>query len=65
VSGPARDQRGSLLELTWGGTQPFAMADGSTRTFLEDGDVVTLAATAPGALGGRIRLGEVTGRVRR
>ena len=65
VSGPGRDQRGSLLELSWGGKEPFALADGSTRTFLEDGDIVTLAATAPGALGGRIRLGEVTGRVRR
>jgi fumarylacetoacetase len=40
-----------------------ALADGSTRTFLEDGDVVTITATAPGADGGRICLGEVTGRV--
>ena len=33
------------------------------RTFLEDGDEVTLRATAPGTAGGRITLGEVTGRV--
>ena len=59
VSGDERDQRGSFLELSWGGKEPFA--DG--RTFLEDGDVVTLRATAPGALDGRIALGEVTGRV--
>ena len=59
ISGDERDQRGSFLELSWGGKEPFA--DG--RTFLEDGDVVTLRATAPGALGGRIALGEVTGRV--
>jgi fumarylacetoacetase len=59
VSGPEREQRGSFLELSWGGAQPFA--DG--RTFLEDGDTVTLRATAPGALGGRIALGEVTGTV--
>jgi len=60
VSGPQRDQRGSFLELSWGGTEPFG-PDG--RTFLEDGDVVTLRATAPGSLGGRIALGEVTGTV--
>ena len=48
MSGPERDQRGSLLELSWGGTEPLALADGSTRTFLEDGDVVTLTASAPG-----------------
>jgi len=63
VSGSERDQRGSLLELSWGGSEPLELADGSTRTFLEDGDEVTIAATAPGA-NGRICLGEVTGRVR-
>jgi len=64
ISGDERDQRGSFLELSWGGTEPFALA-GSTsgRTFLEDGDEVTLRATAPGTLGGRIALGEVTGRI--
>jgi fumarylacetoacetase len=64
VSGPERDQRGSLIELTWGGAEPLALADGSTRLFLEDGDVVTVSATAPGRGGGRVCLGEVTGRVR-
>ena len=59
ISGDERDQRGSFLELSWGGMEPF----GDDRTFLEDGDVVTLRATAPGALGGRIALGEVTGTV--
>jgi fumarylacetoacetase len=59
VSGDERDQRGSFLELSWGGTEPFA--DG--RTFLEDGDEVVLRATAPGVLGGRIALGEVSGRI--
>ena len=48
---------------TWGGTEPLTLADGSTRTFLADGDTATLTATAPGASGGRIALGEVTGRV--
>ena len=59
ISGDERDQRGSFLELSWGGQEPFA--DG--RTFLEDGDEVLLRATAPGALGGRIALGEVRGTV--
>ncbi|HEX7738287.1 MAG TPA: fumarylacetoacetase [Marmoricola sp.] len=66
ISGDGRDQRGSFLELSWGGTEPFECA-GSTRTFLEDGDVVTLRATAPGTGGGTgggtITLGEVTGRI--
>ncbi len=59
ISGDERDQRGSLLELSWGGREPF----GDGKTFLDDGDVVTLRATAAGALGGRIELGEVTGTV--
>jgi fumarylacetoacetase len=59
ISGPERDQRGSFLELSWGGKEPFA--DG--RTFLEDGDEVTLRYSAPGPSGGRITLGEVTGRI--
>jgi fumarylacetoacetase len=62
VSGPEVDQRGSLLELSWGGREPFAVG-GRERTFLEDGDEVTLRYTAPGTAGGRIALGEVTGRV--
>jgi fumarylacetoacetase len=63
VSGPGKDQRGSFIELSWGGQEPLRLADGSTRTFLEDGDVVTLTATAPGSGGSRISLGEVTGRI--
>jgi fumarylacetoacetase len=62
VSGPEPSQRGSLLELSWDGAQPFRVA-GEDRAFLRDGDTVTLRATAPGALGGRIGLGEVTGTV--
>ncbi|WP_018543846.1 fumarylacetoacetase [Streptomyces sp. LaPpAH-108] len=62
VSGPAENQRGSLLELTWNGRDPLELPDGK-RAFLEDGDVVTLSAWAPGADGTRIGLGEVSGRV--
>ncbi len=56
VSGPERDQRGSFLELSWNGSEPVALADGSTRTFLEDGDVVSVQAWAPGADGHPDRL---------
>jgi fumarylacetoacetase len=63
VSGPQRDQVGSLIELTDGGREPVTLADGSTRTFLEDGDVVTITATAPGPGAVRIGFGEVSGRV--
>ncbi|WP_327402063.1 fumarylacetoacetase [Streptomyces sp. NBC_01288] len=62
VSGPTERERGSLLELTWNGRDPLELPDGK-RTFLEDGDVVTLSAWAPGADGTRVGLGEVTGRI--
>ena len=62
ISGEEREQRGSFLELSWGGAEPFT-AGGRLRTFLEDGDEVTIRATAPGALGGRLALGDVTGRI--
>ncbi len=57
ISGPEKDQRGSFLELCWGGQEPMA----GGRTFLEDGDEVVLRYSAPGAGGGRISLGEVVG----
>lgn len=62
VSGADRDERGSLLELSWNGSEPITLSDDSTRTFLEDGDEVVITATAPGAHG-PIALGEVRGRV--
>ena len=63
ISGPERRQRGALIELTWGGAQPVTI-NGESRTFLLDGDEVTITATAPGAAGGRIGFGEVTGTIR-
>jgi fumarylacetoacetase len=63
VSGPEPDQRGSFLELSWDGSEPVALTDASTRTFLADGDTVTISATAPGPDGSRIGFGEVTGTV--
>ena len=62
VSGPEAAQRGSLLELTWNGRDPLELPEGK-RTFLEDGDVVTLSAWAPGPDGVRVGLGEVSGRI--
>ncbi|ORT59748.1 fumarylacetoacetase [Streptomyces sp. CB03238] len=62
VSGPEVHQRGSLLELTWNGQEPLELSDGK-RTFLEDGDEVTLTAWAPGPDGTKVGLGEVTGRI--
>jgi fumarylacetoacetase len=63
VSGPEPAQRGSLIELSWNGAEPLTLPDGSTRTFLEDGDTVTISATAPAADGGRLSLGEVAGTI--
>lgn len=61
ISGPEKDQRGSFLELSWGGREPFAVGD-AERTFLEDGDEVVLRYSAPTATG-RLTLGEVRGTI--
>jgi len=59
ISGPRREQRGSLLELSWNGAEPLALDDGTTRAFLEDGDEVVLR----GSGGAAVALGEVRGRI--
>ena len=64
ISGAEKASRGSFLELSWNASEPIALDGGGTRTFLEDGDVVTLRAWAPGPRGARIGLGEVTGTIR-
>jgi len=64
VSGPERDERGSFLELSWASSEPFELDDGSTRSFLQDGDTVTLRASAPGSDGTRIGFGACTGTIR-
>jgi fumarylacetoacetase len=63
VSGVGKEERGCLMELSWGGAEPVELSDGTSRAFLEDGDVVSISATAPGAGGGRISFGEVVGLV--
>lgn len=62
ISGPEKNQRGAFIELTWGGAEPVTVA-GEERTFLRDGDEVSISATAPGANGGRIGFGEVRARI--
>jgi fumarylacetoacetase len=62
VSGPTADSRGCLLELTRRGADPITLPDGETRTFLEDGDEVTLRAWCEND-DLRIGFGECTGTV--
>jgi len=42
ISGPDKGSFGSMLEITWNGKEPVTLADGSTRSFIEDGDTVTM-----------------------
>jgi fumarylacetoacetase len=62
ISGPERHERGSLLELSWNGAEPFRLDDGSERTFLEDGDEVVMRGIA-GEGEDAVALGEVRGRI--
>ena len=54
---------GSLLEISQGGKAPIQLANGETRSFLEDGDEVTLRAWCEGEGSPRIGFGECVGRV--
>ena len=63
ISGPEPGSFGSLMELTWGGTRPVRLPDGSERTFLEDGDAVILRGHAGGGGRPRIGFGEAAGTV--
>lgn len=63
ISGPEPDQRGSLIELAWSGSQPVGLPDGTSRSWLMDGDEVLITATAAGPEGVRIGLGEAHGQV--
>lgn len=60
ISGPSPGSFGSLLELSWNGQKPLRIPDGSTRTFLEDGDTVIMKGFAERA-GIRIGFGECKG----
>ncbi|ASJ74194.1 fumarylacetoacetase [Granulosicoccus antarcticus] len=60
ISGPEKSMRGSLLEISWGGKEPLTLDTGETRTFLEDGDTLTLQGHAQGD-GYRIGFGDCSG----
>jgi fumarylacetoacetase len=62
ISGPEPDSFGSLLELTWNGQKPLALAGDGERSFLEDGDNVIITGWCQGD-GYRVGFGSVTGRV--
>ena len=61
ISGPLRENRGSMLELSWGGKEPIEIT-GGMRTFIEDGDTISLRGAAVGD-GFRIGFGDCTGRL--
>jgi fumarylacetoacetase len=62
ISGPDKHQRGSLLEISWNGTEPLELAGGVKRTFLEDGDSLIMRGWCQGD-GYRIGFGEVEGTI--
>ncbi len=62
ISGPEKSQRGSLIELSWGGKEPFPIAGGQTRSFIEDGDTLGLNGSAKGD-GYLVGFGDCLGKV--
>ena len=62
ISGPEKDSRGSLLELTWNTTEPLTLEGGEQRGFLEDGDTLIMRGHCEQD-GLRIGFGEVRGTV--
>lgn len=62
ISGPNKENRGSLLELSWGGKEPIVLAGGGERRFIEDGDTLTLRGSAKGD-GYTIGFGECAGQL--
>ena len=63
ISGPEKNQRGSLLEISWNGTESLDLPGGDKRTFLEDGDSLVMRGWCQGD-GYRVGFGEVEGTVR-
>lgn len=62
ISGPEKENRGSLLELSWGGKEPFTLDTGESRSFIEDGDTLVLYGAAKGD-GYTIGFGTCSGKV--
>lgn len=63
ISGPEKSSRGCMLELTWRGSEPIRLPDGTERKFIQDGDEITLRGNAKGRAGGRISLGSCAGTI--
>ncbi len=63
ISGPTKDSRGSLLELSWGGKEPITLTTGQIRSFVEDGDTLGLRGAAKGN-GYQIGFGPCVGTLR-
>lgn len=63
ISGAEKSAFGSMLELTWRGTQPLTLKDGTQRKFIEDNDTVIMRGYAEKE-GLRVGFGEVAGTVR-
>ncbi len=61
VSGPDKESRGCLLELTWRGTEPIDLPDGTQRRFLQDGDELTIKAWCEREGAARIGFGSCSG----
>lgn len=62
ISGASNHERGSLLELSWGGKEPLTLTGGEKRSFLEDNDTITMTGWAEGD-GYRVGFGDCTGTV--
>ncbi|WP_289043096.1 fumarylacetoacetase [uncultured Aliiroseovarius sp.] len=62
ISGPARSEYGSLMEMSWGGQEAFTLDTGEIRTFIEDGDTLTLRGAAKGD-GFQIGFGDCVGKI--
>src|ERR1700676_5094774 len=62
ISGPEKHQRGSLLEISWNGAEPFELASGVIRTFLEDSDSLVMRGWCQGE-SYRVGFGEVEGTI--
>lgn len=62
ISGPTKTEYGSLMEMSWAGREPFTLDTGETRTFIEDGDTLTLRGAAKGD-GFQIGFGDCVGQI--
>jgi len=60
ISSTEKSGYGSMLELSWGGKEPLSLPNGEQRTFLQDGDVLTLRGTCKGQ-GFTIGFGDCSG----